>query len=572
MKKTKLSLKYLLLALSVLPAMTATVVIMIISVIELRQAMTDGAFSTLQAACYASSEIYEVMEGDWSQNGTDVYKGDIIVSNNAEGLDIIKEQTGCDITLFYGDTRIATTIINSETNERIVGTTCTDAVKKSVLEGGNDYTSTNTVINGENYYTYYIPLYDASGQTVGMMFAGKPSAATNDAIFRVMMIIVAFSIVILVVAIIVGIIFARYISKSIEVCAGSLDLMSNGNLSDTSYDAEIKRLTTKGSEIGNIASSTVNLKQKFIEIISELKNADDTMNSVMVNLTEASGTAKETTQNVSDAVGEVATGATSQAEDVQTAQEQTMHIGESIDSAVSGTLSLSSAVGTMMEIGELAQKNMENVLISSEKTNKAIYAIKEQTDKTNDSAQQIKTAISLIADIASQTNLLSLNASIEAARAGEAGRGFAVVASSIQQLAEQSNSSANEINNIVENMLKQSEYTVEETELLVQQSQNQTELVMATKDSFGKLREAIEATENTAEDIKVSINIIDEAKNQLSGLMDNLSAISEENAASAQECTASATMMNETLVTLDESVRGLSAVSDKITENISYFK
>lgn len=572
-KKRRFGLTQILLMLAILPAVASCAITTYVSMHELRINLESKTLETLKTASYVSSEIVNIIPGEITVDGNgDVFKGDMKLTNNTEILDSIKQNTGCDITLFYGDTRIATTIINKDTGERLVGTKCSSEVKSEVLLGHRDYQSTDTEINGVNNFTYYTPLYDSNNNVVGMAFAGKPSSDIVSATNKIIVKDVVIALIVIILSAIIGIIFARRISKTIQMCADTLDRMAEGNISDTSNDEQLNILKVRDkTELGEIANSIIALKDKFNEIIGKLDNAIKVIKTITEELTDTSSTTTQLTNDVTSAIEEVANGATTQAQDTQNAQEQTVIIGDVVDKVVDNTKSLEEATATMKEIEQLALNNMDNVLKSSETTNIAINAITEQTMKTNQSAQNINKVIDLITEIATQTNLLSLNASIEAARAGEAGKGFAVVALEIQKLANQSNESAHEIAAIVEDMITQSELMVKETEYLVEQSTEQTKLVTNTRQSFDELQRSISTTDNSVNDIIELVKEIEDSKNSLTELIENLSAISQENAASAEETTSATSMVNETLHNLDDCVSKLAEISAEVNSSMEFF-
>ena len=208
---------------------------------------------------------------------------------------------------------------------------------------------------------------------------------------------------------------------------------------------------------------------------------------------------------------------------------------------------------------------------SNDRTMSAIERIGRQVNATNESANKISEAIEIITNIAEETNLLSLNASIEAARAGEQGKGFAVVANQIQKLAEQSNESAQRIAEIIKELLQDSENTVAVMNEVQEIVDEQQEKLRETQSQFNDVSRGIDSSTDETSGIKDQTTHCDSARNKVVDVITNLSAISEQNAASTQETTASMQELNATINLLAESAGNLTKLSEDLEERISFF-
>ncbi len=217
-------------------------------------------------------------------------------------------------------------------------------------------------------------------------------------------------------------------------------------------------------------------------------------------------------------------------------------------------------------IGIIADLNTVN-----QRTKEAIQIIYDQTNTTNISAMKIREATDMISDIAEETNLLSLNASIEAARAGEQGRGFAVVASQIQKLAEQSNESARQIDGIINSLIADSEKSVDTMEDVKEVIEKQNENVMNTEGAFHEVKDGIDKSIDGIRAIAARTKKLDEARIRVVDVVQNLTAIAQENAASTEETSASAAEVGSIISSIAENAKQLNEIANEMEENINLF-
>ncbi len=272
------------------------------------------------------------------------------------------------------------------------------------------------------------------------------------------------------------------------------------------------------------------------------------------------------------AVNEIAQGATSQAQETQTATEQIIVMGSMIEETGVEVEELRENARKMRSASEQAMEILDALGEVNQQTKDAIAVIAKQTDVTNESAMKIKMAVDIITDIAEETNLLSLNASIEAARAGEQGRGFAVVAGQIQRLAEQSNESAQQITGIIELLIQETQRSVQTMADVKAVIEKQDENVNLTERAFGDVKEGIAQSIEGIRVIARRTEELDQARVKVVDVVQNLTAIAEENAASTEETSASATEMSAIMENIDNNAKSLNEVADQLHVTISKFK
>ena len=278
------------------------------------------------------------------------------------------------------------------------------------------------------------------------------------------------------------------------------------------------------------------------------------------------------TDEISRAVEEISHGAVSQAEEIESASGQIAAMGAVIEDIVSNVKNLSEASESMTSAGNASLETMQKLSDSNDRTSHAINNIGEQIQLTNESIKKISVATELITSIASQTNLLSLNASIESARAGEAGRGFAVVATEIQKLAVQSNDAAVEIQQIIGNLITESQKTMNEMQDAEVLMREQQEKLGDTKEKFDEVNVGIDVSKEQTQQIRVYVDSCDSARAAVIDVITNLSAISQENAASAEETTASMEELNATINVLAGEAVKLKEIAAQLKEEMSFFR
>ena len=501
-----------------------------------------------------------------NENG-DLMKGDHDLTSDETLLDSYVAGTKMQVTLFYGDTRVATTMIGAD-GKRMIGTKASEEVAETVLVKGEDYHSTNLEINGKPYYAYYLPAKDHEGKIIGMFFVGEESTEVNAFINKKIAALASISILMLIIAFLVVFISAKKIAGAIIDTEKALIQLSEGDLSATVNPKNLKRT----DEIGSMSNALNRTLQELRSIISNIQHSADVLMRQGTDLGDMASQTSHTTNEINLAVEEVSKGAITQAEEVEHATNLVSDMGMKIEQIVHSIDELYTLAESMQKAGNEAQNNMNLLKDSNEQTNIAIEKVAENVVKTDKSVAVIAEALNLITDIADETNLLSLNASIEAARAGEAGRGFAVVAAQIQKLAEESNASAAQIAEIISTLSQDSANTLTVMDTLRDNIIVQQEKMLDTIEKFSSVQNGIITSTDNTSHIHTQASDCDTSRVSVVDIIQDLSALSEENAASTEETTASMQELNATIALLSNSAKELQELAVSLENDMRFFK
>ncbi len=568
--KLKMKLRGKLICIILFPVLLLGVSVMQLSKATVANVLVDKLDTSLSAtAVSVTNTLNYAGTGDYGVNDAgELVKGDFNLSKNVGFADRIKEASGVEVSIFYGDKRYVTTITD-ENGNRASGETITGEIKEHVLDGGESYFVERAEVAGKQYLAYCIPLYNEGSATpVGMVIAAIGHEHVDEGSKSISYNISTIIFCVVLFATVAGFLIVTNMTRALNKGIVALEELSEGNLNVEVAEKMLKR----PDEIGNIGRAIAKLKEELLGIVTEIKKQCETMDDLANQLKLQTRETVDSIIQVENAVGEIAEGAGNQAEETQVATENVVTIGNMISGNLQDTEALNENATKMQGAGQEAIATFEELNKTNQKVIQSIGRIHEQTNTTNDSAQKIQEATAIITSIADETNLLALNASIEAARAGEQGRGFAVVAAQIQKLAEQCNESALQISEIAESLLADSTEAVETMQYvrdIVQTQDNDmketnkklTEVLQGIEDSFVMVNKVTKQTEQMDE---ARINVID--------IVQSLTAISEENAAGTEETLASITVVNDVVKGISKQSAVLKAIAAEINKKLNVFQ
>ncbi len=565
---TRFTLRKKMLVLTVLPIFVLGILVIFLSLTVVKNAMVSEIEDALRSAATATFAAYDQNSGSYIEaaNG-DIWKGSYNISKSESIVDSIKEKSGMEVTFFYGNRRIMTSAVDANGN-RILGSPAGDKIVETVLNNGEEYFSHAVSIDGTIFYGYYTPVYqDGTASPIGMIFIGANKQKKDATVHRIIYTMIACTVSLMVLCIIISVFYSGSISRSLKKSIGVVQAVAAGNLK-TSID---KHLLKKDDEVGDLSRAILQLQQ---EMTQSLESIADNSKAVLAASGALEGTARNTTSSireVENAVTSIAQSASLQAQISGTASDNVAEMGKRIEQTSLEMEEMKSGASAMKEAEEKNADTIRKLLNSNDEVQTLIREIATQTSQTNESAQKIKEATDIIASIADETSLLSLNASIEAARAGENGKGFAVVADQIQKLATQSNESSQRIDEIIHQLIADSDKTVETMGKVIETISAQTEHMQQTEAMTQEVMEKIDSSLTSLSVIENSVMYLDQSRNEIIKTVTELSDIAKQNAATTQEVCATVNVVTEGFSQVEGSTEGLKSIADGLEVSVEHF-
>lgn len=535
-----------------------------------RSSMMEEIEEGLKGTAAATLAAYDQNTGDYmeSSNG-DIWKGSYNISRSESLVDRIKDNTGMDVTFFYGDRRIMTSALDSN-GDRILNSPAGERVVEKVLQNGEEYFSSAVSLDGVMNYGYFMPVYQngSDDEIIGMVFVGTDKENKDAVVNGIIFGIGAAVCVAMILCIGVGLKLATSISHNIKKSISIMGKVAEGDLTVWVDDKMLKRK----DEIGDLSRVTVKLKDTLKGILKGISENSASLLEASRALGNAADTTNGTMNEVQNAVSQVVANSTEQSKNSESTSENMRIMGEHITETSTEVDTLNQNAASMQKSSKKTADTLAQLCHINEEVERIIGEVKEQTDRTNVSIQKINTAMEFITSIAEETNLLSLNASIEAARAGESGRGFAVVADQIKKLAEQSNQSGHEIEETTKALMEDSAREMEIMQRMQEIITEQSGSMQETRANVSEVLKEIEDSMQSILQIRESTGRLAESRGEVMEAVEQLSQIAHDNVDSTQQTYTETQEVLDTFRQVYDSAEQLKKIADELAESMQYFK
>ena len=540
----------------ILAVIVSNVICMVFILESSKKQITDSVKHTMVDVINTTSKI---MENEISKSGVD----DLDYDGYANNLSDVKLE-GMDSAYMYVVQNDGTMLYHP-TKEK-VGQPVENAVIKGVVQQLQDGKKPGTAVveydfNGTTKYSAYTIL---NNENILVLTADESEALAG--ITTVTGVAVGISAIVVLLAIIICFILGRRLMRPLVKVSTIIEEIANGDI-----NADFGMVKETNDEIGLIIEKMKELTQSLGNIVGKIRNSSDTMSANSYELNDTSSQTLAANNEISKAVEDVAEGSTGMAasiskinENLEEMSRETKDINESVNEIRNQT----AAVQDSSKIMNDKIKSMQN---SSQKMDEGISAISKRIETVNTTVDKVSNIVSVIEEISSETNLLSLNASIEAARAGDAGKGFAVVAQEIRVLSDNTNTELENIKQIISSLVEECRYCVQASGTIVEDNAKQKEEIKAVLDEFGSLDEQIQKTAEKADEIEELVTAMIELNDDITKSSNSLTDVSAANAAATEEMNANIEELNAMMHGVSEMAEHMNNESDGLKEALSFF-
>lgn len=540
----------------ILAVIVSNVICMVFILESSKKQITDSVKHTMVDVINTTSKI---MENEISNSGVD----DLDYDGYANNLSDVKLE-GMDSAYMYVVQNDGTMLYHP-TKEK-VGQPVENAVIKGVVQQLQDGKKPGTAVveydfNGTTKYSAYTIL---NNENILVLTADESEALAG--ITTVTGVAVGISAIVVLLAIIICFILGRRLMRPLVKVSTIIEEIANGDI-----NADFGMVKETNDEIGLIIEKMKELTQSLGNIVGKIRNSSDTMSANSYELNDTSSQTLAANNEISKAVEDVAEGSTGMAASISKINEnllemsnETKDINESVNEIRNQTV----AVQDSSKIMNDKIKSMQN---SSQKMDEGISAISKRIETVNTTVDKVSNIVSVIEEISSETNLLSLNASIEAARAGDAGKGFAVVAQEIRVLSDNTNTELENIKQIISSLVEECRYCVQASGTIVEDNAKQKEEIKAVLDEFSALDEQIQKTAEKADEIEELVTAMIELNDDITKSSNSLTDVSAANAAATEEMNANIEELNAMMNGVSEMAGNMNDESDGLKEALSFF-
>lgn len=540
----------------ILAVIVSNVICMVFILESSKKQITDSVKHTMVDVVNTTSKI---MENEISNSGVD----DLDYDGYANNLSDVKLE-GMDSAYMYVVQNDGTMLYHP-TKEK-VGQPVENAVIKGVVQQLQDGKKPGTTVveydfNGTTKYSAYTIL---NNENILVLTADESEALAG--ITTVTGVAVGIIAIVVLIAIIISFIMGRRLMRPLVKVSTIIEDVANGNI-----EADFSVVKESNDEIGLIIEKMKELTQSLGSIVGKIRNSSDTMSSNSYELNDTSSQTLAANNEISKAVEDVAEGSTGMAASISKINENLLEMSNETKDINASVDEIKNQTVAVQDSSKIMNDKIKSMQDSSHKMDEGISAISKRIETVNTTVDKVSNIVSVIEEISSETNLLSLNASIEAARAGDAGKGFAVVAQEIRVLSDNTNTELENIKQIISSLVEECRYCVQASGTIVEDNAKQKEEIKAVLDEFGSLDEQIQKTAEKADEIEELVTAMIELNDDITKSSNSLTDVSAANAAAIEEMNANIEELNAMMNGVSEMAGHMNDESDGLKEALSFF-